>query len=124
MPLQVITAGSISANYHVHIAQGLYQGGHSVVGGYTNETTLYIENQTQNVRVCTAGNYQTGSASSNLAVDIAPEGANASAFSNLFSASTTLTTTIPIQVGHVLRFRHTVTGAVTTVNASVDAWIG
>ena len=124
MALQVLSSSSISAAAHIHIALGAFQGGHSVVGGYANEQTLYIPLRSDTVRITTAGNYQTGSASSNLAVDIGPEGGNASAFVNLFSTSAAMTTTIPVQVGHVLRFRHAFTSAITTHNASLDVWIG
>ena len=127
MALKIVTGASVSANYHVHLAQGDHQGGRSVSAGLANEKTLYIPVWQQTMRIHVAGNYQTGSASSNLGFDIAPEGANNSAFANLFSTSATVfTTTIPLQVGHVMRVRHTFASASanTSVNASLDIWLG
>ena len=126
MALKFITGASVSANYHVHIAQGDHQGGHSVSAGLANEKTIYIPLWQQTMRINVAGNPQTGSASSNLGFDIAPEGANASAFVNIFSASAAMTTTIPLMVGYVMRVRHTwvSASAATTANASLDVWLG
>lgn len=127
MALKIVTGASVSANYHVHIARGEHQGGHSVTTGLANEKTIYIPIWEQTMRIHVAGNYQTGSASSNLAFDVAPEGANASAFANLFSTSASpFTTAIPLQVDHVLRVRHRWASgsAAMAANASLDIWIG
>ena len=127
MTIRVMTAGSVSANYHVHVRAGDIP--FSVSAGYANERTMFFRSardipvEVQDTRITVLGTFGSGSASTVVAIDIGPNG---SAYANLFSVSAPFTTTIPVQVDHVLRFRHAYTSAAEAgaLGASVDAWVG
>lgn len=123
MTIRVMNAGSVSANYHVHVRRSETPGNTSVSAGYANERTFCIPVMVQDTRITVLGTFGSGSASTVVALDIGPNG---SAYINLFSISAPFTTTIPVQVDHVLRFRHAYTSAAVAgaLGASVDAWVG
>lgn len=124
MTTRVITAGSVSANYHVHIRNDEIRT--PVSAGYDNEQTLFFANErheipieSRDVRITAAGSFDSVSGDTVLAVDVGPKG---SAYVNLFSVSAPFTSAVPLQIDHVVRFRLAVGASVG--GTSVDAWIG
>lgn len=117
MAKKVISAGSTSANYHVHIRREPRVVG-TASAGLANESSFWIPLLVHDARITVAGAFGSVSGSGGIAIDIGPD---ASTFFNLFSVSAPFMTTIPIQAGHIVRFRQVLGSA---NGASVDAWIG
>ena len=124
MTIQVLSAASISANFHVYINRSDIPGT-SVSTGLANSRTFNIvgNDDARPTRITIAGTFGSGSASGNVVVDIGP-GRSGNFFFPIFSVSSNFTTAIPLQVDHVLRFRTTMTSAAAAIGMSVDAWIG
>lgn len=118
---KIISAGSASAHYHVHIKQDLRKDT-SVSAGLANEVTHHIPIYTQNAEVFVGGTFGSGSASTTIAID---RGVSANGpFFNIASVSVTQVTVIPVFAGEILRMRQVWTSAAVAItNASVDVWI-
>lgn len=131
MALKIISAGSVSANYHVHVRSGgkltdqpdVAQGNTSVSAGLANEKTLVIPIKVYDCRVYIQGAFGSGSASTAVAIDMGISAAGP--FFNLFSVSGNFASTIPIHGDEIIRFRHTYSSAAVAgaLGASVDCWI-
>jgi hypothetical protein len=123
MAIKIITAGSTSTHYHVYLNYGAPNMAVSVSTGLANSRTFSIPVHSDNIRFTFAGNFGSGSASTQVCLDLSPD--NGVTFLPIFTASAPLTTAFPLQVGDVVRFRQQWTSAAVAVtNASVDAWIG
>lgn len=121
--IRVLNDNSVSANHHVYVDYNRVPT--SVSTGLANSQTLTytIPVEVRDTRLTFTGNFGSGSASSQVMVDISP-GRRGSAFVNILSVSAPMTTTIPIQVDHVVRFRHAFTSAAVSISCSVNVWIG
>lgn len=121
MAIQIMTAASTSTHYHVYINQ-FGDKSYSVSTGLANSRTLNIPVMAQDVRITINGTFGSGSASTQVILDVGP---NATTFLPILTVSAPMTTTIPLQADHIVRFRHQWTSAAAAItNASVDAWIG
>jgi len=122
MAIRVMTAASTSAHYHVFINR-FGDASYSVSTGLANSRTLNIPVMAQDVRITLNGTFGSGSASTQVVLDISPD--NGTTFLPILTVSAPMTTTFPLQADHVIRFRHQWTSAAAAItNASVDAWIG
>ena len=118
---KIISAGSASTHYHVHIRQTL-RNDVSVSAGLANEFTLPIPLYTQNMGVLVAGTFGSGSASTTIAIDKAPS-ANGP-YINVASISVPMATTIPVYHDEVIRFRQVWSSAAAAITgASVNVWV-
>lgn len=126
MTIQIMTNASTSTHYHVAIAFSNPNAAVTVSTGLANSRTLCIPVHSDNVRFTFDGTFGSGSASTQVVLDISPNPAAAvPSWQPIFTASAPLTTVLPIQVDHVVRFRHQWTSAAAAItNASVNAWIG
>jgi hypothetical protein len=119
MAFPVIQAGSISANYHVHMRYGTPNTGNSASAGLANEKTYFVPILTRNIGVYCVGAFGSGSASGTVAIDRSPQG---SAFVNIASISASQFTTIPVYADEVIRVRTTWSSAIAAagIGMSVD----
>lgn len=126
MTIQVLSAASISANFHIYINRSDIPGT-SVSTGLANSRTfnMPLEQDSRDTRITIGGTFGSGSASGNVVVEISP-GKSGNFFFPLFSTSANFTTAIPLQVDHVVRIRTTWTSAIAAagIGMSIDAWIG
>jgi len=126
MTIQVMSAASISANFHIYINRSDIPGT-TISTGLANSRTFNIvgNDDARPTRITIAGTFGSGSASGNVVVDIGP-GRSGNFFFPIFSVSSNFTTAIPLQVDHVIRIRTTWTSAIAAagIGMSVDAWIG
>lgn len=123
--IQVLAAVSTSANFNVYINQSDIPNV-TVTTNLANSRTFNIPsdaNGVRDTRITVAGTFGSGSASGNVVVDLSP-GRSGNFYFPIFSVSAAMTTTIPLQVDHVLRFRTTWTSAAAAIGMSVNAWIG
>lgn len=121
MAIKIMAAASTSTHYHVFINRG-GDATYSVSTGLANSRTLNIPVMAQDVRITLNGTFGSGSASTQVILDVSPDGTT---FIPLLTVSVPMTTTFPLQADHIIRFRHQWTSAAAAItNASVDAWIG
>lgn len=121
--IRVLNANSVSANHHIYVTHNEIPT--SVSTGLANSQTLTyrVPIEVRDTRITIQGNFGSGSASSQVLIDIGA-GKNPTHYLNIFSVSADMTTTIPVQVDHVVRFRHAFTSAAISISCSVNAWIG
>lgn len=121
--IRVLNDSSVSANHHIYVTYGRIPT--SVSTGLANSQTLTyaVPVEVRDTRITFTGNFGSGSASSQVLIDLAA-GSKGSAFINIMSVSAPMTTTIPVQVDHILRFRHAFTSAAVSISCSVNCWIG
>lgn len=118
---KIISAGSASAHYHVHIKQSLRKD-QSVSAGLANEVTHFIPLYTQNAEFIIYGTFGSGSASTTIAIDKAAS-ANGT-YINLASVSVSQVTVLPVFHEDVFRVRQVWSSAAAAItNASVDVFI-
>lgn len=118
---KIISAGSVSANFHIHIRAG--RDGQLVSAGLTNEFTHHIPLYTQNALLAIQGTFGSGSASTTIAIDRGISAAGP--FLNILSISAPQATSIPVYADEIIRIRHTFSSAAVGVtNGSVNVWIG
>ena len=123
MAIQIMTAASVSAHYHVYLNYGGMNTQATVSTGLANSKTLNIPVHSDNIRFTFNGTFGSGSASTQVILDLSPN--NGTTFLPLLTVSAPQTTVLPLQVGDVIRFRHQWTSAAAAITAaSVDAWIG
>lgn len=124
MTIKVLAAASTSTHYHVYIQYGAPNPAVSVSAGLlANAHTLNIPIHSDNIRFTFNGTFGSGSASTQVILDLSPD--NGGTWMPILTVSAPQTTVLPLQVDHVVRFRHQWTSAAVAVtNASVDAWIG
>lgn len=121
MAKKIISAGSVSANFHIHIKR-TEDRGVSVSAGLSNEFTHHIPLYTQNAELVIQGTFGSGSASTTIAIDRGISAAGP--FLNIMSISAPQVTVIPVFADEILRIRHTFSSAATGVtNGSVNVWI-
>jgi hypothetical protein len=126
MAIKIMASASTSAHYHVYLGYGAPNPAISVSTGLANSRTLLIPIHSDNIRFTFNGTFGSGSASTQVIIDVSPNGADASpAWFPILTVSAPQTTVLPIQVDHTIRFRQQWTSAAVAItNASVDAWIG
>ncbi len=127
MAIQVMAAASTSAHYHVAVAYSNPNANVTVSTGLTPQRVLCIPIHSDNVRFTFNGTFGSGSASTQVIIEVAGDAtaARAGAFVPILTVSAPQTTILPIQTDHILRLRHQWTSAAVAVtNASVDAWVG
>jgi len=121
MALQILSAASISANYHIYINRSDIQA-NSVATGLTNPSTFNIPVQTRDARLTIVGTFGSGSASTQVIVGVGDQ--SGGRFMPILTVSVPMTTVIPIFADTTLILRHQWTSAAAAItNASVDAWL-
>jgi len=127
MAIQIMTHASTSTHYHVALYYHSPDASQTVSTGLANSRTLCIPIHSDNVRFTFNGTFGSGSASTQVIIDLAPDptAAAAGVWFPLLTVSAPQTTVLPLQVDHIVRFRHQWTSAAAAITAaSVDAWIG
>lgn len=125
MAIQVMTHASTSTHYHVYLYYGKPDVNVTVSTGLANSRTFNIPVHSDNVRFSFNGTFGSGSASTQVIIDVAPNPKDAVPnWQPLLTVSAPMTTVIPMMVDDCIRFRHQWTSAAAAItNASVDAWI-
>jgi hypothetical protein len=124
MAIQIMTHASTSTHYHVALTYHSPDPSVTVSTGLANSRTLCIPVHSDNVRFTFNGTFGSGSASTQVIIDLSPDSSGGVWFP-LLTVSAPQTTVLPLQVDHIVRFRHQWTSAAAAVaGTSVDAWIG
>jgi hypothetical protein len=124
MAIKMIAAGSTSAHYHLYLGYGAPNQAVSVSTGLANSRTMLIPVHSDNIRFTFNGTFGSGSASTQIVIDVCPDNSGA-VFFPILTVSAPQTTILPMMVDHIIRLRQQWTSAAVAVtNASVDAWIG
>jgi len=123
MAIQILTHASTSTHYHVYLYYGKPDANVTVSTGLANSRTFNIPVHSDNVRFTFNGTFGSGSASTQVILDLSPD--RGVTFLPILTVSAPMTTVIPMVVDDVVRFRHQWTSAAAAITAaSVDAWIG